>query len=224
MRSVSSAVYTALQQRRLVARDFLWLVARDRVSGAPVPDGYWSDVGSYTCEVISPETGGAVSRTFYGAGTLIQISDIPLVSNISVQNVTITLSQVSDRITQLVRVYDCRQAKVEIFRGLFDPGTRLMVAPAEPRFAGFIDKIEIKTPSENEEGGVVLTCASHTQEMTRHNSDTRSDVSQKLRSATDNFYQDTTVVGEWEQFWGRASGNVPTVEDRLKQARGIIFR
>ncbi len=208
MRSLSSEILAALKARKLVARDFLWIVARNRETGAPVPDGYWSDVGPITTQVISPETGAAVSRKFYGAGALISISDIVLTSNITVQNVTISLSQVSERVNALLRQYDVKQAPVEIFRGLFDPETRVMVAPAEYRFVGFVDKAPVKTPAEGQNGNVTLTCASHTQELYRSNTDTRSDASQRLRSATDNFYQDTTVVGEWEFFWGKANGKL----------------
>lgn len=206
MRTVSSEISAALAAGRLVARDFLWIVARNRDTGAPVPDGMWSDVRSITCQVINPNTGAPATRSFVGAGALVEISAVPLVSNLTVQTVTVRMSQVSDRVNTLVRTYDCKQARVEVFRGLFNPDTRELVAPAEPRFVGFVDRIEIKTPAENEEGAVVLTCVSHTQEMTRSNPDTRSDASQRIRSATDNFFQDTTVVGEFELFWGKASG------------------
>lgn len=207
-RTLSAENYAALQGRTLVARDFIWFVVRSRVDNSPVTDGYWSDVGTITASVIDPETGGTTSRTWFGADGLIQISDIPLVSTLTVQQVMVTLSQVSDRINDLVRTYDCKQGRVEIFRGMFDPLTRVMVGPAFPRFVGYIDEAPIKTPRENELGDVTLTCTSHTQEMTRANSDTRSDASQKIRSATDNFYQDTAVVGTWQHFWGRASGVV----------------
>jgi hypothetical protein len=156
------------------------------------------------------------SRDWYGSGTLVAIDDIPLVSNLTVQNVNIRLSQIDDRINDLVRMYDAKQGRVEIYRGLFDPDSRQMVAPAECRFVGFIDKIEINTPTENEEGGVTLVCASHTQEMTRANTETRSDATQKLRSATDNFFQDTSTAGEWEVFWGSVKGQVPTQKKRKK--------
>lgn len=213
MRSLPTEILDALAKRKLVARDFFSITVRTRDTGTPVSDHYWSDVGTRTFEVINPNTGSAVERTFQGAGALISISDIPLVSNITVQTVTVRLSQVADRINELIRVYDAKQASVQIFRGLFDPDTRELVAPAECRFVGFVDKIEITTPSENEDGGVSLICASHTQEMTRSNPDTRSDASQRLRSATDNFYADTAVVGDWELSWGRASGPVPTKKE-----------
>src|SRR3990167_5105385 len=205
-RTVSSAHQDALEARSLVARDFLWIVARDRDTGDPVPDGMWSDIRNVIAEVVDPDTGGTVERTFYGSGTLISIDDIPLVSSLTVQSITIRMNQVEDRVEQLVRTYDVKQARVEVFRGHLDPDTRLLVAPAECRFVGFVDKVEIKTPSENEDGGVSLTCVSHTQEMTRSNPDTRSHESQKRRNASDNFFEDAGVVGEWEIFWGRTSG------------------
>lgn len=215
-RNISAENLAALEARQLVARDFLTIVARDRDTGAPIEDNMWSDVGNVTASVVDPNTGLEDVRDFYGSGTLIATSDIPLVANLSVQTVTIQMSQLHDRVEQLVRDYDCQQARVEIFRGLFDPATRLMVAPAECRFVGFIDKIEIRTPAENEEGSVTLTCASHTQEMTRSNPDTRSHESQKLRSATDTFYKDSSTAGEWEIFWGSIKGKVPAQPKRKK--------
>ena len=216
MRSLSSENFAALQARRLVARDFLWIVARDPDTGAPVPDGMWSDVGNVSAAVIHPDTGLPVTRDWYGSGTLVQISDIPAVANLSVQAVTIRMSQVADHVQTLVRQYDCKQARVEIYRGLFNPDTRQMVAPAQCRFVGFVDEIEINTPSENEEGSVEMRCVSHTQEMTRSNTETRSHESQKLRDDTDTFFVDASTAGEFEIFWGSVKGQIPTQPKRKK--------
>lgn len=216
MRYISAENQFALEQRLLVARDFLWLVARDRQTGVPVTEGLWSDVGNIAAEVINPNTGRAEARDWYGTSSLISIDDIPLVANLSVQNVRIRMSQVHEEVERVVRDYDCRQARVEIYRGLFNPNTRLMVAPAECRFVGFVDKIEIKTPSENEDGAVTMTCASHTQEFTRSNTETRSHASQILRDPNDTFYKDAATVEEWEVFWGSEKGKVPTQKKRKK--------
>jgi hypothetical protein len=223
-RSLDTDNYDLLQLRALEPRDFVWFVVRSRVDGSPVTDGYWSDLGTITADVVDPETGGTESRTFFGANGLISISDISLVSTLTVQNVTITLSQVSDRINDLVRTYDCKQGQVQIFRGLFDPATHEMIGPAFPRFVGFIDEAPITTPAEGGQGDVTLTCTSHTQELTRANTDTRSDVSQRLRSATDNFFADAAVVGTWSQFWGREGGPIRSSgNDRGSRiARGIV--
>lgn len=223
-RSISAENFEALQARRLIARDFIWFEVKDRETGEPEYDGYWSDVGPMTAAVIDPNTGGSTEREFVGAMSLISISDIPMVSNLTVQTVTVVLSQVSDRINDLVRAYECKFGKVQIFRGMFDPETREMVGPAFPRFVGTIDDAPITTPAEGGQGDVTLTCTSHTQEMTRSNPDTRSDASQQLRADGDDFYADVSVVGDWEHFWGKnggsavSSGTALSVSDGLKQA------
>jgi hypothetical protein len=216
MRNISAENLAALEARELVARDFIWFVVRDRATGAPVTDGVWSDVGNISAAVIHPDTGIPVTRDWYGSGTLVGVDDIPLVANLSAQNITIRMSQVSEHVQTLVRQYDCKQGRVEIYRGLFSPDTRQMVAPAECRFIGVIDQIVIKTPSENEVGSVTMTCASHTQEMTRSNPATRSHATQILRQAGDMFYQDADTVTEWEFFWGSEKGVVPTQKKRKK--------
>lgn len=216
MRNISAENLAALEARQLVARDFLWFVARNRSTGAPVTDGMWSDVGNISAAVVHPDTGIPVTRDWYGSGTLVQIDDIPLVANLSVQDINISLSQVSDHVQTLVRLYDCKQARVEIFRGLFNPDTREMVAPAECRFVGFVDTITIHTPSENEEGSVTMVCKSYTQEMTRSNPATRSHATQVLRQTGDMFFHDADTAKEWEFFWGSEKGVVPTQPKRKK--------
>ncbi len=216
--ALSPAARAALSAGTIVARDFLWIVARNRTTGAAEPVGFWSDAGNVTADVIDPDTGLAVNRAFYGAGGLISISDIPLVSNLTAQNVTIEMSQLVDLVNQSVRQYDCKQARVEIHRGLFSPDTRLLIEPAHCRFVGFVDVIDIDTPKEGEEGSVMLTCASFTQELQRSNPDMRSHESQILRSPTDNFLQDAATVGDWEHFWGRKTGKV--VEKKAAPLKG----
>jgi hypothetical protein len=207
-RSMSAENFSAIQQRRIVPRDFIWLIARDRSTGAPVAEGVWSGQGDFNAAVIDPHTGGSVVRQFFGSGSLVTVGDIPLVQGIAVQTLTITLSQVDAGVNDYFRTNDLKQAEIQIFRGFLDPDTRLLVAPATPRFVGYIDDAPLKTPKENTSGGITITATSNTQELTRANSDTRSDASQRIRSATDNFYQDTAVVGGWTVFWGLASGTV----------------
>lgn len=213
-RNISPANQAALAARRLVAREFLWVVAKNRISGVPFPYGFWSDVGTISAEVINPDTQLPVTRQFEGSGTLIEIDAIPMVSGVTVQTVGVRMSQISPAVENIIRAYDLRQARVEIFTGMLDPATRLPVAPADPIFVGFVDQAEIITPSENEDGGVTLTCVSHTQELTRANSDTRSHESQLLRNPTDDFFKDAAVVGEWELNWGSESGKIQTSGQR----------
>lgn len=210
MRNISAGNLALLQARQLVARDFLWIKARELVTGVPFSYGFWSDVGDVQAQVLNVETGLAVTRNFEGSGSLVQISDIPLVANVTVQNVSISMSQLDPGVENIVRGYDLKQAGVEIYRGLFDVDSRQLLVPALCRFVGFVDVVTIKTPKENDAGSIELSCASHTQEMTRANPDTRSNDSQKKRSATDNFYQDVTSVGEKVFWWGSKQGKIDT--------------
>ena len=223
MRNISSGNLALLQARQLVARDFLWIKARELVTGVPFNYGFWSDVGDVQAQVINPDTGLAVTRNFEGSGSLVQISDIPLVANITVQQVQISMSQLDPGVENIVRGYDLKQAGVEIYRGLFDVASRQLTVPAFCRFVGFVDSVSIKTPKENDAGSIELTCASHTQEMTRANPDTRSNDSQKKRFGTDNFFQDVTTVGETEYFWGQKAGKV-TTKGSSRLATGVILR
>lgn len=217
MRTLSAENYAALQARQLVARDFLWLTARDRDTGATFSYGFWSDVGDVSAPILNPNTGLAETRNFEGSGTLIEISDIPLVADLTVQNITITLNQIDAAVENIVRGYDLKQGACEVYRGLFDPVSRNIVAPAQNRFIGYIDQVELKTPKEGEDGGITLTCASHSHEFTRYNPSTRSHEDQLLRSNTDNFFTDVSTVGEWEFFWGQESGKVATAASQRSQ-------
>ena len=64
MRDISAANYDALSKRILMPRDFIWFVVRDRSSGAAVTDGYWSDIGDITADVVDPDTGGTINADY----------------------------------------------------------------------------------------------------------------------------------------------------------------
>ena len=218
MRPITSDNRAALKARRLVPQDFIWITARSYSTGAPVEWGFWSGRGNVSAQVLQPDFGLPVTRNFEGAGSLIDISDIPLVSKIAAQPVTITLSQLNEATNAVVRGYDLKQAGIEIYRGLFSPDTRLPVDAATCRFIGFVDVIDITTPKEGEAGAITLTCMSHALELTRSNPDTRSHESQLRRDASDNFYVDTSTVGDWEHFWG---GKTQKIETAGPQRIGI---
>ena len=207
MKSYSANTLAALAARRLMPRDFLTITARNRDTGAPEAVSFWSDLGDVTALVLDPDTGAPALRSFRGAGALIQISDIPAVAGITVQRITIQMSQLDELVEQAVRLYDVKQGRVEVHTGLLDPDSRKLVDPAEPLFVGFVDEVEIRTPREGEEGGVTITCTSHTQELARTNPETRSHEDQKRRDPDDDFFIDAAVCGDWDHFWaGRQQG------------------
>lgn len=206
MRSFSSILQNALLNRTIVFRDFLWLIPRNMETGNPAPYGFWSGAGNISAQVVNPLSGGAVARNFEGAGALISISDIPAVSNITVQTVTIRMSQLNDDAQAVVRGYDLKQGRVEIYSGYFDPESRVLLEPAFCRFQGFVDFVDVHTPKESDDGYMELTCTSHTSELTRTNPDTRSHDSQQARLAFDAFFKDVVAVSDWNIFWGQKQG------------------
>jgi hypothetical protein len=204
MRNVQAATLTALEENALVLRDFIWFKVKNISTGQPYTEGYWSGSGTIEAAVVDPETLTSQSRTFVGAGSLIQISEIPLTSNLIVRDVTVDLSQVNPNINNLIRGFQVKQGEVQIFRGLFNPATQAFVAPAEARFWGFINEVTINTPAEGEYGSVSVTCVSHAQETIRLNTNKRTQGDQVRRQAGDGFFQDVTAVPDWPIFWQEA--------------------
>jgi len=203
MRDIPVSTQALLEAQTLVTRDFMRITGRVRATGEPITEGFWSDVGNVSAWVVDAETGVPVSYDFQGVGALIAIDPIPMVSNLTVQTVNVQFSQLDDRINELLRVYDIKLAKIEIYRGEFDPATMTMVEPASSRFIGVVDDAPIETPAEGREGSVSIKCVSNGQELTRGNPDLRSDESQQLRAPGDTFFEDVTKVADLVIFWGR---------------------
>lgn len=221
MRIISPQNQALLAAGSIVARDFIWFVVRNRTTGDPVSEGIWSGIENVNASVREPDLQIVTTRPFTGAGTLVSVDDVALVSNLTVQNVTIDASQVSGDIERIVREYDCQQGRVEIYRGLFDPSTNQQIDAAECRFVGFIDEIEIDTPTENDAGSVKFQCVSHVQEVTRASAETRSTAYQYLRQANDDFFKDAETAPDWELFWGSEKGKVPA-QKKPKKFLGIF--
>ena len=211
MRNVDSDTLAALAARTLIARDFIQITGKSFEDGTSETAYFWSDIGTVSATVIDGETGDEATHDYVGTSTLLKIDDIPLTSDVTIRSITATLSQINAQVANAVRGYDLKGAAVQIHRGLFNPATRNLVAPPLPRFVGFVDKCVITTPQEGNEGSIVLTLTSHTQELTRTNTDKCSDESQKRRAAGDAFYQDMAVVGNWQIWWGQDNGKVDAV-------------
>ena len=203
MKNWPQAVLDALDAGTLVPRDFIWVEPRDRDTGDAVSWGAWSDLGDITLTVNDPIL-GPVMRTFEGAGSLVQVSSIQIVGGLEVQTATVTLSGVAEQAERLVRQYDARFAPIQMYRGYLDPVTMRAAAPPEPLFVGFVDDAPINTPAEGGDSTIVLTCASHAQELTRKGTSTRSDADQKLRNPDDDFFLHAATVGTWDVKWKAA--------------------
>lgn len=202
MRSLPNAIANRIGDRNLRRRSLLWITASN--GGTPVSVGFWDDAGDVTIPVTDYATGQTVQRLYHGAGSLIGIDDIPLVADLTVREVSVTLSQIDASVVNAVRGYDCRLAPVEIHHAWQDPASRVMLGPALPMFAGVVGEITITDPQAGEAGKIVARLVSQSREMTRANPDMRSDQSQRLRTSGDKGYEHAGVCGEWDIPWGSA--------------------
>lgn len=177
--------------------------------------GFWNDVSTYSAPVRDGRTGVTVDREFLGLADGLSVGSIPLVADITVRTVDVTLPHLDDTVQALVRGHNVRGAPIEIYRGYFDPNTRELVATAKPRFVGYIDGAPIVTPKEGDQGSVTLHCVSTTRELTRTSSDVRSHDSQLARADDDDFYKDVGVVGDWDIAWGVNRASLKNVAGSL---------
>lgn len=180
--------------------DFVYILCRDAYAA-----GYWGYPETVATNVIDGETGATVSRTFDGDGALLQVDPIPMRIGLEVRTISVVLSQIHPGVQTLVRGHDTRNAKVQIYRGFFDPATFLLVEEPRRRWLGQVNHAPIATPSVGDEGSIALDVVSHTRELTRVNTAMKSDETQKLRSG-DRFRRYSGVAATWPFWWGEEKG------------------
>lgn len=200
MLSLSTNNAAELVKRGVVIRDLIWFEVRSRSDGSTVTEGYWSDIGEAGLNVIDPDTGSGVARTFKGAGQLVKIEAIPRVSNLSITKVDVSISGIQNGF-DLIRNYDAKQARVTIWRSFFSKGM-VQVDPAFVKFDGYLDEAPVPIGPKGQVNAIELVVSSHTQELQRTNHATRSDQFQRNRSATDTFRRHKATAGDWVLDWG----------------------
>ena len=193
--------YSAIS-RGPVSHDILiWITARHRSTGLAETMGLWT--GS---EDIALSIDGD-TRTYHGAGQLLDVPPLKSRVGLTVQMQSLGLAATSPEVEAAIRLYDSRLAPVEIHVARFDPETNTLLG-VDRVYKGSIDKAPILTPAKNGgNGGVTLSLASGARRLTRSLTVKRSDESQRRRS-DDRFFRFADVAGKVERFWGtrRVSG------------------
>lgn len=197
-------VLAAATEDSLVIRKAIWIEARNRSTGVTESLGVWSGDEDVGLSVIEGKLGTTVTRAYFGGGNLLSVSDIPLVSDFTVQTVTIDLSQLADVARKVTQEYDVHRAYVEIHEILLDPVTGMPVAPDEAIFIGIVDGAPRKTPRIGGEGKASLKVVSEVMAMlTRTSAEKSSYEAQKLRDGDEwNLY--AGQVETWDIAWGQS--------------------
>lgn len=201
--SPAEAAHLAQRAGRL-AHVLVWITARNRATGAQESLGLWS--GDDHQDVIID----GVTRTYYGAGGLLDIDQITAKVGLEVRMLQLRMTPTTEEVALLLRGYDARLAPVEIHRALFDPETMALIAPPRRRWKGWADEVSITLGPEDDnglaEGVAVVSIASNARAGTRGLTLKQSDESQKLRGlpggGADRFYKYTDVSGAVKVKWG----------------------
>jgi hypothetical protein len=210
MRSVDSNTQNYLTARDgVITRRFVWIIAKNRTTGAEEPAGFWNGEYAIDVEVVSGQSGLPETRTYEGAGSLLTVDDINLVSDLTIQTLRVKLSQTNAAVNNAIRGYDPRNAKIEVHYGLLDIASRKLVSRPLPHFVGIINKLPVTRAKAGGSGGVVAEAVSRTRELTITNPAKKSDETQKLRGG-DRLRKYSSVAGSWSIFWGEQKAKIGT--------------
>lgn len=124
-----------------VAHWLVFLRARNRSTGVIESAGFWTG-DDHQAFTIRGE-----ARTYFGAGSLMDVPPISQEVGLQVQHVTVSLA-VTPEVEQAIKGYDPSLQPAEIHRAVFDPVTLALIAEPTLIFAGTIDS----TPMDD--GGI----------------------------------------------------------------------
>lgn len=205
MRNVDSAYLAALVGARdngIAPRRFFWITARRFDNDSVESFGLWTGDEAISLSIQSAATGATVTREYHGAGLILDIGSIPRVSDLTIQTITVDLSQVADHVQAIVRGYDLRLAKVEIHEATLDPATRELAAPPAVAFLGEVDGSTIETPAMGGEGSAKLTLVSDAISMLARKNSRKSSYEGQKRRGGDQFGRYASTVATWTIPWG----------------------
>jgi hypothetical protein len=180
MLALSNDQRTALAQRHIMRRLFIWFDALD-LNGVPDPVGFWDDVGIVELD----------GRTYHGSGNVVSVATLNATGDLSIPGLQIVISNIETAALALVRASQIAQRGVTVSLGIYDVAARALIPPLFTMFNGVVDNIEVKTPASGERSSVTLTCESISRALTISGVETRSPASCAQRAPADKSYDYT---------------------------------
>lgn len=204
MRTLSPAIlqhYQARAGRR--ARLLIWITARNRTTAAPESIGLWTgdDHADFTI-------GGEV-RTYYGAGSVIEIEPITYRTGLRTQTQRITLSPIDPAVQTAIRQYEPRLGEVEMHLVDFDPVSGALIDAPSARFRGIIDRAPLITPEDGGQAQVSVELLGAAEQLRRPLVLKKSDESLQARRPGDRIRRYTDVTGVVDCYWGELKRAAP---------------
>lgn len=217
----------AYQNNAIKARKLIRIQARDRDTGDTTWGNFWNGTETRTFEVIGAQDGETAEYEFLAAGSLVSIDDFTNVceQTLTDHNLKVTGNLISSKLENIVRGYDLFGQLFEYYVALFDLTTNTIVAPARPKFLGYIDQAPITTAADGDTSDITITVRDHASDMSRTSLLMRSHESEILRLSTDTFLTDEASIDDWEIYWGSKTiktSDEDTSLSALKKIQGKI--
>lgn len=193
-----AASLTAAQDGSIAPLYFLWVVGRDRATGAEAPIGLWSGDEDIVLTMTTP-AGVTESRSYIG-GVNLEVDGIQYVADLTDNPVSVSMSQIAEAAQLLVRGLDVRLAYCEIHATTWTGGA-LTSAP-QLMWVGIVDEGPISTPGAGGEGGIALSIRSEIMTQLGQTSPAKSsDAHQRRRLSTDRFCEYSGIIGSRDIQW-----------------------
>ncbi|WP_320188910.1 hypothetical protein RMS29_028290 (plasmid) [Agrobacterium rosae] len=205
MKNISSDYLATLKGARdgsLVPVTFVWFQAKIRANGAPVEIGLWTWDEDIEVTVLSGVSGLPVSRTYYGAVNL-SVGNIPYVSDLTEQTVSVSMSQIATAAQRLVREYDARLAKCEIHEMTYDKTTGALSSAPEIAFIGRVDGAPLTTPAVGQAGSIEISLVSDAISMLTRTNPAKSSYEGQRRRGGDTWGKFSSTIKTWDIPWGK---------------------
>lgn len=177
---------------------FLYVLAKNRTTGAAVPFGLWTGDQDISQQVQLP-TGGTSTRDYYGGNNL-HVDPITYSGELVDEPINVSMSQIAPAAQELVRGLDLRLAYCEIHSTSLN-GTVLFSIP-QLQFIGRIDDAPIGTGEAGSDSNITLTIRSDIMsQLTMVNPAKSSDSHQKRRQEGDDFSKYSGVIKARDLQW-----------------------
>lgn len=199
MLSIPSEVETLIESGRFSLR---WMIRFDLDSGST---GIWNDTYQITFEDV-----------IYGplAGNM-TFDAIPGSSNLNADRLTVVVSNLSTAVVTIIAAEDWHQRPCVLMLAILNDAG--IVQHVIPRFAGFLDEIEISDAADDL-AKVTLAIESNFRELNRINGRTRSDSDQRRILLTDGFFKHAAAANaDTNIYWGRKGPQKPPKKSFLQK-------
>jgi hypothetical protein len=180
-RSVPAAILSALQGEAV--EPFYAIEAQ--FSGGTVR--LWTGYGNRTIE----------GNTYSGAGSLLSISGLDEISDLSAKSITVTLSGIDETILGLALSEPYQRRKLRVLFGVMGSSTSVEL------FAGLMNTMTIEDAGETSTISVLVD--SKLVELERASNRRYTSESQKSRYPGDTFFDYVSKLQDRQLVWGRAS-------------------